>query len=271
MGLRTCWKKLNRYIGGGIQRGTQYVIAGRSSVGKSAFVNLLIKSLFDLNTKEKVVVLYFNFEMPSYKQVIRKISKELEMSVNDILSSDTSISDKDYSRVLMLQEALSKYEIYYIDIPINVEQINAKVAEFFAKFRGYHIVNVFDHSRLVTGDTEHGEMVKIGRFSKLCMYMKKKYDCSNIIVSQLNRNIEAPERSKTQHEPIASDIFGADSLFQDADIVLVPHNPEMFKLENYHGFDTKNFLAMHILKNRDGDTGFIPFKHNLAINKIEEI
>jgi replicative DNA helicase len=247
MGLKTCWKKLNRYIGGGIQSGTQYIVAGRSGVGKSAFVNLLIKSLFDFNRNEKVVILYFNFEMPSYKQVIRKMSKELEMSVNQIMSSESPISDIDYDRVTKLEGALSKYEIYFVDIPINVVQINTKVMEFSNRFKGYHLVNVFDHSRLVTDSNERDEMAKIGRLSKVCMYLKKKINCSNIIVSQLNRNIESPERAKMGYEPMASDIFGADSLYQDADVVLVPHRPEMYRLDIYNGFATKDLIALHIL------------------------
>ena len=271
MGLKTCWKKLNRYIGGGIQEETQYIIGGRSGVGKSAFVNLLVKSLFDCNPKQKVVVLYFNFEMPSYKQVIRKMSKELELTVHQIMSADKPINEKDFDRVKTIQENLAKYNIYFVDIPINVIQIHKKIMEFHSKFKGYHLVNVFDHSRLVTGDAEKDEMIRIGRLSKLCMYLKKKIHCSNLIISQLNRNIESPERAKTLYEPMASDIFGADSLYQDADVVIVPHRPETFKLDKYYGFDTKNFIAMHILKNRDGDTGFIPFKHNLGINSIEEI
>lgn len=271
MGLRTCWAKLNRYVGGGIQEATQYVIAGRSGVGKSAFVNLLIKSLFDFNPKCKIVILYFNFEMPNYKQVVRKMSKELGLTVNQILSSDKSLSSDDYQKLKDLQTSLSKYDIYFVDIPVGTSRIYKKILDFHRKFPDRHLINVFDHSRLVTDENERDEMTKIGRLSKMGMLLKKKLNCTNIIVSQLNRNIENMDRAKNLHEPMASDVFGADSLVQDADVVLIPHRPETFRIANYFGYDTKDFIALHIIKNRDGETGFIPFKHNLAINSIEEL
>lgn len=271
MGLKTPWKKFNRYIGGGIQKGCQYVVAGRSGVGKSAFVNLLIKGLFDHNPTEKIAVLYFNFEMPSYKQVVRKMSKELGLSVDQIMSSNSTLNEDNYKKVLDLKAKLSKYNIFFIDIPLNSTQIYKTIMDFKVRFPGHHIVNVFDHSRLVTDENERDEMSKIGRLSRLCMYVKKKINCSNIIVSQLNRNIESPERAKTLYEPMASDIFGADSIFQDADVVIIPHRPELYHIEMYYKFPTKNFLALHLLKNRDGETGLLPFKHELAINNIEEL
>ena len=271
MGLKTPWKKLNRTIGGGIQRASQYVIAGRSGVGKSAFVNLLIKGLFENNPKEKIIVLYFNFEMPSYSQVIRKLSNELSVPVSKLLSADMSLNEELYKKVGELKDKLSSFNIYFVDIPLNVTQIYAKIKEFKGYFPDAHLVNVFDHSRLVTTENEKDEMVKIGRLSKMCMYVKKEIGCSNIVVSQLNRNIEAPERARTQYEPMASDIFGADSLFQDADVVLVPHRPETYRIERYFDWDTKDFIALHVLKNRDGETGIIPFKHDLSTNKVEEI
>jgi replicative DNA helicase len=269
-GLRTYWKKFNRLTGGGIQEGGQYVIGGRSGVGKSAFVNLLIKSLFDCNPHKKVVVLYFNFEMPSYKQVVRNMSNILGLTVDQLMSAEDKLTDDQLKNVIGTEKALSDYNIYFIDVPLNITQIYQKIIEFRNKFPNYDLVNVFDHSRLVIDEEKSDEMRKIDRLSKTCMYLKKKIHCSNIIVSQLNRNIESPDRAKTDYEPIASDIFGADSVYQDADMVIVLHSPEKHHVKVYHGLPTKDLIAMHILKNRDGDTGMIPFKHNLKINTVVE-
>ena len=74
MGLKRP-KYSNQYYYGGIQRASQYVIAGRSGVGKSAFVNLLIKGLFENNPKREDYSTYFNFEMPSYSQSHKKVVK----------------------------------------------------------------------------------------------------------------------------------------------------------------------------------------------------
>lgn len=198
------------------------------------------------------------------------MSRELGLTVNQILSATGSLSDEDHKRAHALKDKLSNYNIYFIDIPSGVSQIFAKVMEFHKRFPDYNIVNVFDHSRLVTDENERDEMAKIGRMSKMCMFLKKKIKCSNIILSQLNRNIESAERAKSKYEPLLSDIFSADSLAQDADSVIIMQRPEMYRIANYNGYDTKGLLAIHVMKNRDGDTGWLPFKHNLGINLIEE-
>lgn len=208
--------------------------------------------------------------MPAYKQVVRNMSTMLGLTVDEIMSADSKLTDEQLVSIINTEEALSKYSIYFIDIPINIKQIFSKIMEFKKKFYNYEIVNVFDHSRLVIDEDKGDEMRKIDRLSKMCMYLKKKIGCINIIVSQLNRNIESPERARTDYEPIASDIFGADSVYQDADMVIVLHSPEKHHVKVYHGFPTKDLIAMHILKNRDGETGMIPFKHNLKINTVEE-
>ena len=73
--LATSWKRLNRNLLGGLQKGKMYVVAGRPGVGKSAFSNQLIFDVLDTNRHKKIIVLYWTFEMPGYQQVMRSASK----------------------------------------------------------------------------------------------------------------------------------------------------------------------------------------------------
>src|SRR4030042_5606704 len=84
--LRTRWAKFNNQCMGGIEPNTIYTIAGRSGSGKSSFLSSLESDLFDLNPKEDFVVLSFNFEMLSSKQVGRKISYRLEKTTQQLYS-----------------------------------------------------------------------------------------------------------------------------------------------------------------------------------------
>ena len=52
--LRTSWKRLNRNLLGGLQKGKLYVIAGRPGVGKSAFSNQLVFDILDTNKDKKI-------------------------------------------------------------------------------------------------------------------------------------------------------------------------------------------------------------------------
>ena len=57
--LATSWKRLNRNLLGGLQKGKMYVVAGRPGVGKSAFSNQLVFDVLDNNSHRDIIVLYW--------------------------------------------------------------------------------------------------------------------------------------------------------------------------------------------------------------------
>ena len=72
--LKTRWPKFNVQCMGGIEPNAIYTVAGISGSGKSSFANSLETDLFDRNPEINFVVLSFNFEMLSSRQVGRKLS-----------------------------------------------------------------------------------------------------------------------------------------------------------------------------------------------------
>ena len=58
------------------------------------------------------------------------------------------------------------------------------------------------------------------------MWMQSKHGCGiNVLLSQLNRNIEQEHRAKNQYQPLLSDLFGGDSIGQDAHVVMILNRP----------------------------------------------
>ena len=51
------------------------------------------------------------------------------------------------------------------------------------------------------------------------------YDLYYILLSQLNRNIEQEFRAKQQYQPLLTDLFGGDSIGQDAHVVMMLQRP----------------------------------------------
>ena len=103
-GLKTRWLRLNGYIGGGLQWASNYLIASITGGGKSAIANIVESDLIDLNPKEKIIVLDFNMEMPSYRQVLRKISSRVNIPVNTLLSAAEPLEER------ILDSLISHYE-----------------------------------------------------------------------------------------------------------------------------------------------------------------
>ena len=269
--LKTCWTRTNTILGGGLQKGMQYVVAARPGVGKSAYTNILVKSLFDLNPNEKFICLYFNFEMPSYSQVLRNVSSAMKVSVNDLLSAAKPLEEEKFGVLVDYKRILGRYPIFFIDTQVSVNKIY-RIIEKFQVENPYHtIINVFDHTRLALSEKGEEEQAMINKMSKMGVYIKNTMGCINILISQLNRNIESTDRAKSFYEPELSDLWMASAIEQDANAIVLLHRPEMYHIPVYHQLPTKNLIAAHWKKNRDGDLGLIPMRHELAYNYIEEI
>lgn len=274
--LLTFSNKLNSKIEG-IYPSDQIVIAARTGVGKSAFVNILMKSLIDLNPKEKILILYWSFEMPNYQQIFRLYSSFKAIPVKKITSGIDPIDDNTYKSILDYGEHLKhKYNIYFRDIPVNAEQWMKMVTNAQNTFPEYRIVNIIDHTRLIRKNSDGSEERKITDLMERGVEIKNYTGCINIFLSQLNRNIESGDsrRDMGSSVPVLTDIFGADSVAQFATLIMILHRPELYGKREYTVgnvvFNTQNLLACHVLKQRDGWTGMISMKHDLAINKIED-
>jgi replicative DNA helicase len=104
------------------------------------------------------------------------------------------------------------------------------------------------------------------------MWMQSKMGSITILLSQLNRNIEQEHRAKNQYQPLLTDLFGGDSIGQDAHVVMMLQRPyDLYGItDTYCGEDPIGLLAVHIEKNRDGLLGMIPFQTDLSTFTIKE-
>jgi replicative DNA helicase len=269
--LPTSWKRLNRNLLGGLQKGKLYVIAGRPGVGKSAFSNQLIFDVLDTNKDKKIRVLYWTFEMPGYQQVMRSASKDVKKQMGDLLSVDSPLSDIDFRNYAGKVQKYGKYPIYFNNIPRSMEFIMNTNEEVFNQHPEDTVINLFDHSRLVRG-SEDTELKRLNTISKGCMWMQSKLGVVNILLSQLNRNIEQEHRAKNQYQPMLTDLFGGDSIGQDAHVVMILNRPfDLYNIvDTYCGENPRGLLACHVEKNRDGLLGMIGYEADMSTFTIKE-
>ena len=267
----TKWNRLNKNLLGGLQPGKMYVIAGRPGVGKSAFSNQLIFDVLDKNETKNLLVLYWSFEMPGYQQILRAGSKDVQKQVSELLSVDSKLSNDDYEKYKEKVIRYNKYPMYFNNIPRNMDFIKGTNVDVTNKKPDFTIVNVFDHSRLVLSDKEQ-ELQKLNDISKGCMWLQAKMGAINILLSQLNRNIEQEYRAKAQYQPLLTDLFGGDSIGQDAHVVMMLQRPnDLYGITDlYCNEDPIGLLAIHIEKNRDGLLGMIPFEAEMSTFTISE-
>jgi len=280
--LATPWSKYNNIAMGGIEWHTIHTIGGMSGSGKTAILNQLETQVCELNPDEKFDVLSFNFEMLARNLVGRKISKETNMTMQDLHSGKEGVklSDADYKRVTETREKLKNLPIYYVDTAGTVDDILRTIHEFGKRDPSRGILMTLDHTLLVNGaarEVEREVLVNLVKALKRMIkyYKKEGRDFSCVLLTQLNRNIEESDRMAdpgSQNFPKKKDIFGGDALYQMSDIVLVTMNPFQVGMEVYgpHKWPTQGLLYWHFLKVREGEPVIAKMTNKLAINTVED-
>ena len=278
--LKTPWKKFDKAGMNGIEWGSIITIAGMSGSGKTAILNELESGLFQLNPQEKFAVQSFNFEMIARRLVGRKISKKLQMTTTQIYNADMENKDRNinetgYQRIVDYTKSIRGIPLWYVDIPGTVQEIKNTIEHFAMGMeanmdRG--VLVTLDHSILVKKFGEQNQMQTLYELAAMFNELKKKIKASFVIVSQLNRNIEAVERiqNRNLHYPQKSDVFGADALYQYSDIFMITHRPEMLNLRAYGPTDlpVNDIIYWHFIKTREAEPFIAKMRNNLKYNQV---
>lgn len=276
--LKTRWNKFNRCCMGGIEPNTIYTIVGISGSGKSSFVNTLETDLIDLNPNQEVVVLNFSFEMLSSRQVGRKLSSKLRRTTSELYSANEQLDEASVSQVESVSQQIKSYSIYYVDTPGTVAEIASTIEHFYdsmIKGTNKKFIIILDHTLLVEGVSNEVTLRIISDLQKLFIKVKKLPNTTILQLSQMNRNIEAPDRinNPSMHYPLRSDISSADTIFHASDYVICIHRPELLNIQQYgpNRLLVKNKVYLHLLKNRDaGDAAILEFENDLKYNNLIE-
>lgn len=272
--LKTRWNKFNIMCGGGIEPGCVYTIAGTSGTGKSAFINCIENDLIEMNPGKELVILSFSFEMLSTRTFVRKLSNKLHQTTLELYSAYEEVSDETIDKVQEEAAKMNKYPIYYVDTSANVEKIEETIKYFQSTIAKNKWLIVFlDHTLLVDSSGKD-ERRTIADLQKMFIKYKQVGKTSIIQLSQMNRNIETPERilNPTSHYPMRSDLSSSDSIFQGSDIVAVLSRPELLNIAAYgvQKLPVQNKVYLHFLKVREGIPAILEYENNLKYNDLIE-
>lgn len=272
--LKTRWNKFNIMCGGGIEPGCVYTIAGTSGTGKSAFINCIENDLIEMNPGKELVILSFSFEMLSTRTFVRKLSNKLHQTTLELYSAYEEVSDETIIKVQEEATKMNKYPIYYVDTSASVEKIEETIKYFQSTIAKNKWLIVFlDHTLLVDSSGKD-ERRTIADLQKMFIKYKQIGKTSIIQLSQMNRNIETPERilNPTSHYPMRSDLSSSDSIFQGSDIVAVLSRPELLNIAAYgvQKLPVQNKVYLHFLKVREGIPAILEYENNLKYNDLIE-
>lgn len=277
--LKTPWEKVNDATVNGFEWHTMNVVGARPGSGKTVFKDQLIKDGFLLNPNDEFRVLDFQLEMLARASAIRQYSSELGLSYKHLCSAEGKLSNEDLQKCLAFARSAVNYPIDIIESAPTVVEFGNIIKRYmsaFKKERHTKTLVTLDHSILLRRASGQKHMDMLYELGEICTKLKRMYPITFLILSQLNRDINRPERNepgKYGNYILDSDIFGADALLQHADTVIGLDIPAKRKLRVYgpdkYIIESEKTMAMHFLKLRNGDTRMSFFKAAFDKMRIE--
>jgi hypothetical protein len=154
-----------------------------------------------------------------------------------------------------------------------------QIDQYMTKHKGVKTIITLDHTMLVKRAPYQNNsldmLFELGEFFTQC---KRDYPCLFIALSQLNRNIDNPDRAidgKYGNYILESDIFGSDAMLQHADMLIGINRPAKQKIRFYgpdrYIIENDRTLVLHFLKARNGDARMSFFKAEFEKMQIAEM
>ncbi len=229
----------------GLQPSDLVIVAGRPSMGKSAFASAICEHV-GINLKKPLVI--FSLEMSKEQLVQRMLCSHARVDAQKVRTG--YLSHQDWPKLTAAAGKLSEAPIFIDDSPSQtVLEIRAKARRLKMK----HDISliVLDYLQLMQGvKAAESRQQEISEISRSLKALARELRVPVIAVSQLSRAVE----QRTGNRPQLSDLRESGAIEQDADLVVF-----LFREEYYApSEENKNKAEAIISKQRNGPTGTIP-------------
>jgi len=243
-GIATGFTDIDRMTSG-LQPGELVIVAGRPSMGKTAF-SLNIAENVALDSKLPVAV--FSMEMGASQLALRMLGSVGKLNQHDLRTG--RLQDDDWGR---LTHALGRLH----DAPIHIDESAALSAmDLRARSRRLHRqcsglgLIVVDYLQLMSsnvGKASENRATEISEISRSLKALAKELHVPVIALSQLNRGLE----QRPNKRPVMSDLRESGAIEQDADLILFIYRDEVYNSDS----PDKGKAEIIIGKQRNGPIG----------------
>ncbi|CAB3730130.1 Replicative DNA helicase [Paraburkholderia phenoliruptrix] len=239
--VSTGFRDLDAKLGGGLRGSELVVVAGRPSMGKTAFSMAIAGNV----AQEGGSVLVFSLEMSGKSLHQRNIARVGGIRLDHVLDGK-KIVEEDWPRLTHAVQVMSEMQMLVDD------QSGLSLAEIVSRSRnvkrrsGLDLILV-DYIGLMTGGTEERQDLKIGSYSAGLKGLAKQLDVPVIALAQLNRGVE----QRPNKRPNMGDLRDSGAIEQDADIILMLYRDEVYNPDS----PDRGTAEIIVGKQRNGETG----------------
>ncbi len=228
----------------GLQPADLIIVAGRPSMGKTAFaINIAEHAAI----KEKKTVAIFSMEMPGEQLAMRMMASLGRIDQQKLRTG--KLHDDDWPRLTSTVAMMQDTRMFIDDTPaLSPAELRARCRRI-AREHGLDMI-VVDYLQLmqVAGSTEN-RATEISEISRTLKAMAKELSVPVIALSQLNRSLE----QRPNKRPVMSDLRESGAIEQDADVIAFIYRDEVYNEES----TDKGIAEIIIGKQRNGPIGTV--------------
>jgi replicative DNA helicase len=231
-GISSGFMDLDKLLGG-LQNSDLLILAGRPSMGKTAFsINMAVNAAKYLMENHKgedgeqaPAVGFFSLEMSSEQLAARMIA--MESGVDSSKMRTGNLDDDEFARLVQGNKELHKLPFFMDDTPaLSISALRTRARRLKRKHNlGLLIV---DYLQLLKGNAKSSEGSRVQEVSEITQGLKavaKELNVPVIALSQLSRAVE----QRDDKRPQLSDLRESGSIEQDADIVMFIYREEYYE------------------------------------------
>ncbi|ALF88089.1 Replicative DNA helicase [Ralstonia solanacearum] len=244
-GVPTGFVDLDRMTSG-MQGGDLIIVAGRPSMGKTAF---------SLNIGEHVAVeqglpvAVFSMEMAGTQLAMRMLGSVGRLDQHRLRTG--RLLDEDWPRLTHAIQKMNDAQLFIDETPaLNPMELRAR-SRRLARQCGQLGLIIIDYLQLMSGSGSGGEnrATEISEISRSLKGLAKELNCPVIALSQLNRSLE----QRPNKRPVMSDLRESGAIEQDADVILFIYRDQVYNPDS----QDKGTAEIIIGKQRNGPIGTV--------------
>lgn len=242
----------------GLQPADLIIIAGRPSMGKTAFA---LNIGYNAAAKTNKPVAIFSLEMSKMQLGIRLLG--FDSGVNATKLRTGFLGEKDWDRLLDSANRLSDMPLFIDDTSaISVLEMKAKCRRL--KKKSDLGIVIVDYLQLLQGrSSAESRQIEISEISRSLKSMAKDLNVPVLALSQLNRKVE----DRPNKRPQLSDLRESGAIEQDADVIAFIYRDEVY---NPNTVENRNMAEINLAKQRNGPTGYFRLTFQKELTRFRD-
>jgi len=240
----------------GLQPSDLIIIAGRPSMGKTAFA---LNIAYEASRRAKKGVAVFSLEMSKPQLGIRLLGFDAGIDATKLRTG--FLRDREWSLLTESANRLSELPIFIDDSSsISVLEMKAKCRRL-KKTHDLCLV-VVDYLQLIQGRrSAESRQLEISEISRMLKALAKDLNVPVLALSQLNRKVE----DRPNKRPQLADLRESGAIEQDADVIAFIYRDEVYHPDSQ---ETRNIAEVIVAKQRNGPTGLIKLTFQKEVTRF---